>query len=127
MKKTKNNQKAFTLIEVMIVIAVIGILAAIAIPNFLSYKIKGYNAAASSEAKNFYVIALSYAKDKGHSSAVTLSSSNLPTGFSENADIITTGSFIVGTDGNSTSSMTFQHSKSNTTFSLDENGGITHN
>ena len=45
-----NNQKGFTLIELMIVIAIIGILAAIAIPNFISYRNKAYCSAAESDA-----------------------------------------------------------------------------
>ncbi len=50
--RKKRNQKGFTLIELMIVIAIIGILAAIAIPQFTKYRAKAFNAAALSDARN---------------------------------------------------------------------------
>lgn len=50
--KKRRNQKGFTLIELMIVIAIIGILAAIAIPQFSKYRAKSYNAANLADARN---------------------------------------------------------------------------
>ena len=49
LQKLRGNSKGFTLIELMIVIAIIGILAAIAIPNFIEYRDKAYCSAAESD------------------------------------------------------------------------------
>ena len=50
LQKLRGNSQGFTLIELMIVIAIIGILAAIAIPNFIAYRNKAYCSRAESDA-----------------------------------------------------------------------------
>jgi len=55
--------QGFTLIDFMIVIAIIGILAAIAIPQFLAYKVRGYNVLAISDIKNASIAQEAYYAD----------------------------------------------------------------
>jgi prepilin-type N-terminal cleavage/methylation domain-containing protein len=57
------KEKGFTLIELMIVVAIIGILAAIAVPNFISYRNKSKIAAAVSTMGSVRAALASFAAD----------------------------------------------------------------
>ena len=54
------NRKGFTLIELMIVVAIIGILAAIAIPNFLRFQAKSKQSEARELLSSLYTAETAY-------------------------------------------------------------------
>ena len=97
----RENEKGFTLIELLVVILIIAILAAIAIPVFLSQREKGWQSQLESALKNGATAAESYATGPGDGSFENLTLAAMRTEGYKEAPEVEDITPTVTADGNS--------------------------
>ena len=118
--RIKKRERGFTLIELLIVIAIIGILAAIAIPQFNQYKARAYDTASKADLHNIYLACKAYWSDTGSDQSCSETEAG-----GANYGFAPSPSVTVSASGSETGwSATAQHGSSTTTFTMNASGNI---
>ena len=119
------NEKGFTLIELLIVIAIIGILAAIAIPQFNAYKQRAYDSDAKANLHNLFLACKAYwADETGAQDCDLTKATEASYGYNQSANV----TIVTGTGANAQElawTANAKHSASPQTWYQTSNGNIT--
>jgi prepilin-type N-terminal cleavage/methylation domain-containing protein len=117
---TLHNKRGFTLIELIIVIGIIGVLAAIAIPIFAQYKARAYDSDVKSHLHNIYLACKGYWTDSGSTSNCTA-----PIVSTTTYGYIQTSNISIAVSGDEfTFAGTASHADSTNSYTLDWAGSI---
>ncbi|NIQ01129.1 MAG: prepilin-type N-terminal cleavage/methylation domain-containing protein [Nitrospinaceae bacterium] len=113
-------QQGFTIIELLVTMAIIGLLAAVAIPAFAQYKARAYDSETKSHLHNIYLACKGYWVDSGAGNDCTVSvASGTSYGYIQTSEIN-----ITATGNEATFSSSAFNINSGNTFTINAAGNI---
>ena len=120
LNRTK-NEKGFTWIELFIIIAIIGTLAAIVIPQFNQYRMQAYNSDAKANLHNIYLACKEYWEDNTSSEPCNVDIAKMISyGYTQSINVVVT----VVSGHESSFKATAKHNSSDKTFTIDKIGDV---